>query len=78
MPKITLNKNRDKTNVFLNSRWKHLQIENPIYIKPFTPMSELLTKLETALNTEYSLRQIVELKSFFQKFEKNEQNETLR
>lgn len=71
---IKLGPTRNKTNVFLKTRWTRFGIAEPILIEPFTPMKELIAILENAANTKYNNRQIIELKQYYQKYKEKEGN----
>ena len=64
----------NKTNVPFKTKWTCLGLENPLYIEPFTPMSEIVAKLEKITKKTYRSQQISNLKVFYQKFEKIDKN----
>ena len=75
MSQITLSNARKRNRVFLKTRWKHMDVDAPIFIEPFVPIDEIISQLEKALDVQYSFKHIVDLKQFYQKFEKNRKNE---
>lgn len=57
----------DKTKVHLKSCWKHIDAQTAVFIEPYTPMSQIIEKLEKTINIKYTPLQTWELKQYYQK-----------
>lgn len=74
MVKLASDKLWNNTTVPFKTRWTSYRLDNPIIIEPFTPMNEIIAKLEKAKNQKFTFWQTVDMKHFYQKFRKTDRN----